>query len=470
MNTASSTSATGPQFIMASAKNKFENKTDDDLKSSSFESFEENLRERSALVVEIDQSIKEMQEKVGEEHEEVAFMLETVAEGCFLNGDYGDAHVYYSRALILKTKLLGSDHSETADIHYCIGNTLKKQDQLNESLESFGKAMLVYQSIHKDRFHKTDVTDDGMKIEILCKLVSTMNCIGDLFFEHLQFENSLQSFQHALPIANIAVESAKDLTAESYKSFVTKTPAKCVGQTNNIQKDRLLFQMARTHLCNVLSNIANVHAQQGHKLDAVKFYNEALALQMEDLGEEDPAIATTLNNIGTLNFRAGNYSVALKSYKQVLKMRRKLLGFDHSSVSDVLINLAHVYDKMGDLKTTKEACYGALQVAKKAYGERSIRAANIMVVLADVVARMGDQDALVLSFLTDALKAYKFNRLSESHVSVITTNAKITKLKEKTNGGGNDLMTSISNACGCIFSIDDPCFPANRKIAPQASF
>ena len=80
---------------------------------------------------------------------------------------------------------------------------------------------------------------------------------------------------------------------------------------------------------------------------AVIVAQKALAVAMENVGPDHPAVATSLNNLAELYRTQGQYAQAEPLNKRSLVIWEKTLGPDHPDVANSLENIAVLYRETG---------------------------------------------------------------------------------------------------------------------------
>jgi len=80
---------------------------------------------------------------------------------------------------------------------------------------------------------------------------------------------------------------------------------------------------------NHADNIAEVYRAQGAYEKALQYYEEALDIRREKLGDRHPSVATTLNNIGWVHRNREDYSTALRFFREAHEIWREKLGDEH---------------------------------------------------------------------------------------------------------------------------------------------
>ncbi|NET57820.1 MAG: tetratricopeptide repeat protein [Symploca sp. SIO2E6] len=123
------------------------------------------------------------------------------------------------------------------------------------------------------------------------------------------------------------------------------------------------------HIAASLNNLAALYVLQGRYNEAEYFYEKALQMLRQSVGEIHPHIATGLSNLADLYRIQKRYSEAELRYQQSLQMRRQLFNEMHPDIATSLNHLALLY---GDQERYSEAellHQQALQLRQKIFGE-----------------------------------------------------------------------------------------------------
>lgn len=449
-------SVTQPQFITLSRKSS----------TSSEDLLFENL-----ATGEIEVGLRTLKSELGDGHPDVAVALGAVGDACAKNGDYDEALRFHQEALTLRQKNgNGKSDPSVGDTMFAIGELHKERNSLDDSLEQFKDALSVFE---------TYLTQNGQLLScsertaIFCKIMSTKNSMGSIKFQQQMFGDALEDYhcaldraKHAIGVAenSALIDSMEDNPAEEGEQPFLE----CVWVQDTISEIRM-------HLADTLSNIASVHAERSEWGPAISRFNEALEIQMVELGEDDPEVANTLMNVGTMNFRFGNLSLALKAYKQAWKMRQNILGPSHVDVSDALLNVALVHDRMGNTDRAESSYASALRVAKHSVGDKHMKVATLKNSLANIFLRTGREE-LAVQFFSEVWTIYKLNGLDDEHHLVKAASKNIAEIRCKNQDdmaavltAFHDVLNFFSQMGVSTFSLDDPRVNSFLKNVTQAS-
>eukprot|EP00563_Minutocellus_polymorphus_P008029 CAMPEP_0181022242 /NCGR_PEP_ID=MMETSP1070-20121207/1410_1 /TAXON_ID=265543 /ORGANISM="Minutocellus polymorphus, Strain NH13" /LENGTH=573 /DNA_ID=CAMNT_0023099171 /DNA_START=154 /DNA_END=1875 /DNA_ORIENTATION=+ len=344
-------------------------------------------------------------------------------------------------------------------------------------------------------------------LELQCKVASCLNSIGNIRFEQRRFDEASAQYRKSMTIIreaakqaelaltstgeSIEVEAAGEVSddsssSDSSSSSTTTEVIEIVagqrGGRNGVrveitapggggemmdcssdpgtpnssvaaEHDRIhqLYCQSLLQEADTLHNLANLHGERGEWTEAIRHYNYALHLQIQQLGEDNSIVANTLSNIGTMNHRAGNLNGALKAYKQVAKMRKNCLG-NCVEVADAIVRVALVQSQTGLVDKAENMYNVALRIAVKEVGENHIKVATIKIAMGDLYLQHRHDDERALQLYSDAYCILKDNELADDHFLLKSVTKKImdTKFKEMGDniGGAMSAFYEVMKAVG----------------------
>jgi tetratricopeptide (TPR) repeat protein len=394
------------------------------------------------LTKSLDERLSHLQETVGESHPDVVHALSALGDACLTNEDHEEALRYYTQALEVGKKTFPVGHPSVADTLCSIGNVSMALSMYQESKSSYQAALDFYRAAFSNRSWATGIDGPPMQqvdYNIQHKFASTLASMGSLEFEQKNYAAAMKYFEDAL--------------LDSKRAAVT---AVALDRAYPV-KGKSTLKQARMFVSEMFNNLASVSAEQGDKANAIKNYNSALALQMQELGEDHPSVAVTLHNIGTMHYRSQEFHYALKSYKQVLKMRRYLLGNEHISIAECLLNIATVHEKAGEFERCQSALNAAIRITAKHHGAQSVQCAHITQLIGALNAR-SECDEVALEYYDKALELYGEVGLDDDHASVQSVHNGIAYIKNKNQDDTSvlDLINNMFNdSCGGLWYTED---------------
>jgi len=159
--------------------------------------------------------------------------------------------------------------------------------------------------------------------------------------------------------------------------------------------DKVRARLPELHgeLASTVNDLATAQLMVGDLAAAEANYNEAIRIDVADLGEEHPETLSARENLGNVYFRSKRYDETLKMLDLVLAGRRKALGADAEPVGRTLANIATVSKEAGKLDEAERAYREALAVLVPKLGEQNLDVASVRMSLGDLLKRRGQLDA-----------------------------------------------------------------------------
>lgn len=188
------------------------------------------------------------------------------------------------------------------------------------------------------------------------------------------------------------------------QSDVIYTLLDTAGRLNNIGDPRPLF-IWQPHLRHIVKkllprrdeltaracNELGYHLRQAGDLEAARpYYEQALAIRIEILGEHHPDTATSLNNLGALLQTMGDYAEARPHLEQALAIYQEALGEHHPDTATGINNLGALLSAMGDLAGSRSYYEQALDIRRNVLGEQHPDTAQSLNNLGYLLQEMGD--------------------------------------------------------------------------------
>jgi tetratricopeptide (TPR) repeat protein len=407
------------------------------------------------LSTSLDKRLAELQKSVSEQSPEVVKVLLALGDACVRNEDYQESLQYYTQALEATKKVSPEGHPDIADVLSSIGFVSAKLSMPKESLSNLTAALDIFTKAYSDRSWATEKDGSTKLIDYSLhrRIASTRSALGSCEFQQKNYAKSKKYFEDAL------LESKRSAVAA-----VVLNRAKSLKHKPRLSESRI-------HVSEIFNNLASVCTEQGDKATAIQNYNSALALQMQEAGEDNPSVACTLHNIGTMHYRSGEFQFALKSYKQVLKMSRFLYGNEDIRIAECLLNIATVHEQAEEFERCVSALSAANRITAKYYGNNSIEYGVTTQRLGDLYARTNCND-LSIDHFESALGIYRRAGLDDSHPSVEAVHNSINFVKCKGNedvsNSGIISSTKVWGVWGDVFNsgCGSFCFATDNNTSP----
>jgi tetratricopeptide (TPR) repeat protein len=99
------------------------------------------------------------------------------------------------------------------------------------------------------------------------------------------------------------------------------------------------------YITTLLRDLGSSKQEQGDYQGSIPFFEKALVISEEQLGENDPDTATSLNSLASLYQAQGKYEESKLLHLRALKIYEEQLGENHPNTANNLNNLAKLYQK-----------------------------------------------------------------------------------------------------------------------------
>ncbi|MEX1020527.1 MAG: tetratricopeptide repeat-containing protein [Litorilinea sp.] len=236
-----------------------------------------------------------------------------------LTGDYNGARHYYAQALTIRQTELGATHPDTAASHTDLGYILRDLGDMSGAQLHLETALAVRLAVlGEDHIDTAD----------------TLSELGTIYSMRGKSQDAAATFRRALAICARLPESDRPIAAEI---------------ANNLG----------------ICLIDNLEEPQ----QAEPYFQMALAVRRQKLGETHPYTALSYHNMGYLLEKLGKIEESAQMYRQALTIRQSVLGEKHPSTTHTQIMLGAILHQGGDTATAVELLNAALATSRDILGE-----------------------------------------------------------------------------------------------------
>mmetsp|Transcript_14700 Transcript_14700/g.34143 ORF Transcript_14700/g.34143 Transcript_14700/m.34143 type:complete len:438 (+) Transcript_14700:125-1438(+) len=214
------------------------------------------------------------------------------------SGDYDDSVLEHRKAIALRESILGPSHLETARSHYVMGCALSDRGNFDEALAELRRA-----------------------------LRSRLKIFGKDHLDVIEVVDNIGTVMHAMGIDSE--------TTSEYKTNVLRS---------------LEYEYEGDIMC-----------RKGDLEYGVIFYQKAVSLEMQFLGDLHPTTCDLYLRIAEALGDAGDLEGSLVEYKSAITIYENLMGKFHVKMAQIYSNIAGVLMDKGEYET-------ALSFYAKAYG------------------------------------------------------------------------------------------------------
>ena len=216
-----------------------------------------------------------------------------------------------------------------------------------------------------------------------------LNLKGEALLYKGSYEEALQLFESAANILEQSDNNSNEL-ADTY-GLIGNTQRTLGNNALALQYHFKRLEIYRKRnddagIAGSLNDIGLVYANS-EEIDevnnALMYYDEAVKLYRESLGEKDEKVSTAYVNIGLIHLRQGNYPEAIEFLDMALNIREDVFGEESIQAGFVHSNLGALYEAMGSGELARQELNIALEIYEKQYGFKHPEVASIYNLIGD---------------------------------------------------------------------------------------
>jgi tetratricopeptide (TPR) repeat protein len=270
------------------------------------------------------------------------------------------------------------------------GTPLLREEFLEglDNLQSCHEAAFAYyKSICEG---KSDEQFDPIQVEewvyhaLECREEGVASDQGGNLLNHLQRR---LAFQEALRVGEWILSEKKKECSTANDAFLLNEIALAADDLGDYRQAIKYWQQALAiyqavggkedpNVATMLMNIGVAWKKSGEPLKSVEYLEKALAIDRAAYGDEHPHVARDLNNLGSTWFDLGESNKAIDYNQQALSIWKKCYGENHPNVATTLDNLGSAYSAMGNHHQALTYHKYALSINLSVYGEEHLSIAT----------------------------------------------------------------------------------------------
>ncbi|MCP4440421.1 MAG: CHAT domain-containing protein [Aureispira sp.] len=252
---------------------------------------------------------------------------------------FDTAMAYFNKALDIRTRLNGPEHSKVALSYYYIGRCYRGFSVITDSIQIVN---LEKKGVQIDNPIKKELEYLEKALALQIKILSE---------NHYQVANTYQA------LGNYYYEIKKDYEVGfDYQKKALKIRQK-------------LFEDNHPKIAASYSELATYYRVMNMFDNELKCLEKALSIQLEILGEEHKDIARNYYLMGNRYRRAGDYEHALTYYQQSLDILIKLQNKNNAEVADVYFGMALCYRELENAPSEFSYLNQSKEIRQKIFGK-----------------------------------------------------------------------------------------------------
>ena len=275
-------------------------------------------------------------------------------------GKYSQAEGFHKKALIIRKKIFGEDHTDVASSYNNLASVYSSLGEYNQAEELYEKALVISKKINVE--DHVDVATYYDNLASVYWSLGKYNQAKELNIKALMIRKKILDEDHphiAASYNNLATVYCSQ--GEYYQAKELHEKALVIGK-KILGEDH--DDTASSYL-----NLAKVYRNLGEYNQATELIEKALIIWKRIFGEDHPRVATSYNDLASVHYSQEEYNQAKVFQEKALMIRKKVFGEDHPDVAASYDNLASVYEALGEYNLAKEYSEKALMIRKRFYGE-----------------------------------------------------------------------------------------------------
>lgn len=283
------------------------------------------------------------------------------------------------RVLDLRERMLGKEHTDTAQALNNLGMVNQRMGKFKEAEEYHKRALAIRE--------KSSGVDQ-------LPVARSLSELGWTYYQQKKYAEAEKAYERAMPMWEARGSKAELASALFSLSNVY------VEQKKYDQGKALLVRVldlreqafGKEHLdtAQTLNNLGRVGRMQGKYQEAEEFHRRALAIRQKASGDNRQLVAYSLYELGSVSYQQDKYAEAGVFYKQGLPLAEQTLG--EVELANYLYDFARAYRPLGQYEETEKLVKRALATFEQKFGANSMKVRDAVMVLAFAVRSQGRLD------------------------------------------------------------------------------
>ena len=312
-------------------------------------------------------------------------------------GKYSQAEGFHKKALIIRKKIFGEDHTDVASSYNNLASVYSSLGEYNQAEELYEKALVIWKKINVEDHVDVATTYDNLasvywslgkynqakernikalmiRKKILDEdhphIAASYNNLASVYWILGEYNQAKELHEKALVIwKKINVENHVGVVANYFNLATVYCSLGEYYQAKELHEKALVIGkkiLGEDHdnIASSYLNLAKVYRNLGEYNQATELIEKALIIWKRIFGEDHPHVATSYNDLGSVHYSQEEYNQAKVFQEKALMIRKKVFGEDHPDVAASYDNLASVYKALGEYNLAKECSEKALMIRK----------------------------------------------------------------------------------------------------------
>ena len=247
-----------------------------------------------------------------------------------LSGKYAEAQSYFEQALVIRRRVLGGAHPDTASALHCLGALFGDMNKPDEAQNCLEQALLIREQVAEPDFLEI--------AESLSVLGNVLLAAGKLPRAQPCLERALALYKQHLGADHAQTAISYGQLGALYQAKGDLSAARFYARQAQAIRERL-FDTDFPRTATSLVNLGVLFQDMGNLADAAPMLQEALSIFELKLGPAHPHIAVILSQLGRVAQAAGDTAQARTYLERALVVQDMALGPDHPETAALRVEL-----------------------------------------------------------------------------------------------------------------------------------
>jgi tetratricopeptide (TPR) repeat protein len=287
------------------------------------------------------------------------------------------AEKYYHKSLQLYQSIFGETHPLATNCYYNLSllySELERYEDVAKYLVKLGDCEYEIERLDKAAICYSKaiaIYKEELSEQCTLELLDTLDKLALLYQDQGKYKEAESHFQEALQIWQEILED-KDLSmAWNLVNTGVSTPQYRNDEQHILDQIEETLEVRGLEFAYSLDNLAFLYQEQGEYEKALPYFQRALELRQEILGDTDIDTAYSLDNLALLYYEQGEYEQAEKHFKQSLQIKLRFTEPDNLVIADSQDNLAFLYQDQKRYADAETLFQEALELRQQSCGEFS---------------------------------------------------------------------------------------------------
>ncbi len=308
-------------------------------------------------------------------------------------GRYEEAEQHFREILALRRERLGEQHPEVALVLNDLGYLLSEKGAYEEAERCFREALALNRAAFGERHHEVARSLSNLGMHHWDK--------NELDEAETFTRQAIDQYLGLFGERHIAVAGPLDNLCSILKDQRKFEEAEQVGRRVLAMRQDILGE-DHPYVANSLNNLAAVLSNTGDLDGAEALYRRSIAIQRRELGRESLDHSIVLNNLAVVLYRKRDFNNALATFQEVLDVQRGIFPEGNPNIATTSRNLGFVLRALGRHMEAEPHLRNALAIRLETLGAENFGVTSSLLGLADNLVVLGawrEAEALICQAL-----------------------------------------------------------------------